>query len=111
MNLKKLFKKKLKKPLKKVVKHGFGGEILTEVDVMLSHLKQKKKADLNFFVKKFGEEEKLVEEWAKILESNGLITVDYTPFGKVVLKIVEEKKEGDVKEKKREENDEGNGKN
>jgi len=89
-------KKKVKTPVKKENNPKVKSEINTGVDQMLFHIKTRKKEKLKFFVKKLGVDEKLVEDWAKILEEQGLIEMNYTPFGGIVLKIIE--KDGNDKQ-------------
>lgn len=69
------------------------GEIRTKLDEILSHLKKKKEEDLKYFAKKFKEDEELIEEWAKILEDEELIKIEYSALGNIILKINDGKKE------------------
>ncbi len=70
--------------------------ITTRVDELYELVKKKKKISLKGAAKRLRVKPETIEEWAKILEEEGLITFDYSlnPFAGGYLKVkeVEEKK-------------------
>ncbi len=73
----------------------------TDVDRLFSLVKQKKKISLRAASKKLGEEKKIIESWAKILDEAELIEFDYSlnPIAGAYLKVKKIEKEDNKKTK------------
>ena len=72
---------KVKKPVKKILNTGE-----TKIDLLYNFVEKEKKVRLKVIMKKFGIKIELAREWAKILETHGLITISYPTFGSEILK-------------------------
>ncbi len=73
--------------------------ITTEIDDMLQLVSEKKKVKVNVLAKRFSVSEERIQEWAGILEDQGLVRMHYPAIGKPEVRIGTEKNE----EKKEEE--------
>jgi CBS domain-containing protein len=61
-------------------------KIYTKIDEMVKMV-EKESLDISTISKKLNVPENLVEEWAKILEENGLIEINYRAIGSPILKF------------------------
>jgi CBS domain-containing protein len=61
-------------------------KLYTKIDDMLKML-EKESLDISTISKRLNVPENLVEEWAKILEENGLIEINYRAIGSPILKF------------------------
>ena len=61
-------------------------KIYTKIDEMVKML-EKESLDISTISKRLNVPENLVEEWAKILEENGLIEINYRAIGSPILKL------------------------
>jgi predicted transcriptional regulator len=61
-------------------------KIYTKIDEMVKMV-EKENLDVSTISKKLNVPENLVEEWAKILEENGLIEINYRAIGTPILKF------------------------
>lgn len=61
----------------------------TEIDTMYEMLKKNKKISLTKLAELFKVDRRIVEEWGKILEENGLAVVDYPRFGEIEIRLKE----------------------
>lgn len=66
--------------------------ILTPIDELLNLVTERGRVKLKYAAKRLGVKKNQVEDWAKILESHGLIVIHYPPIGDVELRKKEAKK-------------------
>lgn len=66
-------------------------KVETEFDIFINMIKEKKEVGLNEVEKKFNLTKEKAEEWAKLLESHGLIEIRYPAFGEPKLIYKEQK--------------------
>ncbi|MBI4153020.1 hypothetical protein HY497_00725 [Candidatus Woesearchaeota archaeon] len=91
----------IEKPIikKKTPEHGRAIQVKlepyeTEIDAIYQYIQKKQTITLEEVAEKFKVAKELAEEWAKILESHKLITLNYSPFGAMILALPKpEKKE------------------
>ncbi|MEM0465876.1 MAG: hypothetical protein QXW97_04230 [Candidatus Pacearchaeota archaeon] len=61
----------------------------TDLDALYEALKEKKEISVPIIARAFNVDNDIVLEWAKILESSNLATVEYPSFASPVIKIIE----------------------
>ena len=78
---------KSSKPPIKIIKYQSPITYQTEIDTLYQMVLQRGKITLEEVMKTFTIKKELAEEWAKILESHQLISVEYPPFSSPVLML------------------------
>jgi CBS domain-containing protein len=72
-------------------------KLQTNIDRMLSMVKEKGSVRLKDMVKEFGVDAERVEKWGRILEEYKLVSMHYPPIGEPKISIIKEKKRGKKK--------------
>lgn len=74
--------------MKALLKTGSERRIYTQIDEMVEMIEEKKVMSLDKIAKKLKLPLELVEDWAKILEEQKMIKLEYPPVGSPIVKVV-----------------------
>ncbi len=79
--------------MKALLKSGSKRKIYTQIDKMVEMIDKKKEMSLDMIAKKLNLPLELVEDWAKILEEQKMIKLEYPPVGSPIVKVVKPSEE------------------